>query len=266
MIVKTEAIVLKSMKFRDTSRIVTFYTKSFGKLKAIAKGAREIKSKFGSSLQPLSYVDLIVYKKENRDLHLISQCDIRLIYKKIYSDIESMAVGLAMAELLDKVAHEEEENARLFALVTQCLKALDVAKENYPSILYAFELRMASEFGFGPSLRRCANCGKFLQDFQPHEVVVFQIARGSVLCPACSYAKAREKTSALMHHEGLRATLETIRTLDLFLTADLDSLTSIAYDESMRNEIDETLRLYLRHHFEDLKPLKSTEVFQKLLA
>ena len=73
MITKSEAIVLKSMDFRDSSKIVTFYTRSFGKLKGIAKGARQMKSKFGAALEPITRVSLVLYKKEHRDLQLISE-------------------------------------------------------------------------------------------------------------------------------------------------------------------------------------------------
>jgi DNA repair protein RecO (recombination protein O) len=75
MITKTEAVVLKSMNYRDSSKIVTFYTRGFGKVKCIAKGARQMKSKFGAGLEPITNVSLVLYKKEHRELQLVSQCD-----------------------------------------------------------------------------------------------------------------------------------------------------------------------------------------------
>ena len=71
MIVKTDAIVLKSMRFRETSKIVTFYTRRYGKIAAVAKGARETKNKFGAALEPMTGVNLVFYKKEQRDLQLV---------------------------------------------------------------------------------------------------------------------------------------------------------------------------------------------------
>ena len=64
MIAKTEAVVLRSMKYRETSRIVSFYTKQFGKISGIVKGARSPKNAFGSALQPMSHVSLVLYKKD----------------------------------------------------------------------------------------------------------------------------------------------------------------------------------------------------------
>jgi DNA repair protein RecO (recombination protein O) len=69
-IINTEAIVLKCTNFRETSKIVTFYTKSHGKLRGIAKGVRSSKTKWGGVLQSMAYLNLFFYFKENKDLHL----------------------------------------------------------------------------------------------------------------------------------------------------------------------------------------------------
>ncbi|HEV8538897.1 MAG TPA: DNA repair protein RecO, partial [Bacteroidota bacterium] len=98
-IVTTEAIVLKSMKYRETSRIVTFYTRSFGKIPGIVKGARQAKSKYGTSLQPMSYVSLVFYRKEGREIQTVSQCDLMKSFRHLAEDMEKMAVGMAMIEL-----------------------------------------------------------------------------------------------------------------------------------------------------------------------
>ena len=94
-IVKTEAVVLKSMKYRETSKIITFYTRDFGKVKAIAKGARQPKNKFGSSLEPMSYVLVVLYRKEHRDLQLISQCDLIKTFRHLSEDLDKMAVCMS---------------------------------------------------------------------------------------------------------------------------------------------------------------------------
>ncbi|MBI3005054.1 MAG: DNA repair protein RecO [Ignavibacteriales bacterium] len=262
MITKTAAIVLKSMKFRDTSKIVTFYSRTFGKLKAVAKGARETKSKFGAALEPMSLVSLVLYKKPNKDLHLISQCDILDQYKNVHVAMERMSVGLAMVELLERVTHDEEENSALFSLVVDCLGVLDKSDKNFQSILLAFEVQMASRLGFGPSLETCLSCGTTLGRFDRKAVGVFKIPQGAVVCPEC--LQLPPLPGGRMSIEGRKSSMEVFRVLRSFQEKRLELIPSIEYDDATGNEIDETLRLYLRHHFEDLKPLKSTEVFQKL--
>jgi DNA repair protein RecO (recombination protein O) len=119
MITRTDAVVLKSMKYRDSSKIVTFYSRRFGKVQGIAKGARQMKSKFGAALEPLSAVSLILYKKDHRELQLISQCDTLKTYKNIHSELERLAVGLSIIELLNQLTREEEGNDALYTLLEQ---------------------------------------------------------------------------------------------------------------------------------------------------
>ncbi len=266
MIAKTEAIVLKSMKFRDTSKIVTFYTRSFGKLKAVAKGARETKSKFGAALEPMTRVSLVIYKKQNRDLQLISQCDILDVHKKVHSEMERMSIGLAMIELLERVTHDEEENAGLFSLISDCLTTLDNSEKHYRSVLPAFELQMASRLGFAPSLELCVSCGKALKGFEGKDVAMFLVPQGAVVCPNCmKHPRERGQPFLQSLTETHEARVETFDVLRNFQDEHLASVPFIEYDESVGNEIDETLRLYLRHHFDDSRTLKSTAVFQKIL-
>ncbi len=147
MLVKTEAIVLKSMKYRDTSKIVTFYTKEYGKLNGIAKGARSAKNKFGSALEPLTHSMLVLYKKEHRDLHLISQCDAIDSFRNFTEDLDRMSIGLAVLELVNQLTHDEERKPALFPLLLETLSALNSSTKNYETYLQAFRLRLAALFG-----------------------------------------------------------------------------------------------------------------------
>ena len=125
MLVKTDAVILKSMKYRDTSKIVTLYSKEFGKLKVIAKGARSAKNKFGASLDPLTCSHVVLYKKEQRDLHLLSQCDLILPFNRLREDFDRMSVGFSVIELLNQIVHEEERNEPLYQLLLETLTALN---------------------------------------------------------------------------------------------------------------------------------------------
>ena len=185
MIVKTEAIVLRSMKYNETSKIVTLYSKEFGKISCIAKGARSAKNKFGSSMEPLTHSLVVLYKKEHRDLHLISQCDTLKTFKNIGKDLDLLTIGFAIAEFLYHIAHNEERNELLFNLIIESLNALD-AKPKTPMIhLHTFRLRTAILFGYSPALNFCAVCGKELLGGIGEYRYVFQIAHGAVFCNTC---------------------------------------------------------------------------------
>jgi len=260
MIVRTDAVVLKSMRFRDTSKIVTFYTRKFGKLAAVAKGARETKNKFGAALEPMTEVHLVLYKKAQRELQLVSQCDIVRPFKNIHAGMERMQTALSVLELLHQLTHDEEENPAVYALLTDTLEAIDRAERNFHNYLYAFELRFSTLFGFRPVFERCFVCGRAIARENPR--ITFRIDRGGLLCSECADRRSGDRPAGLSASIGS----PTARILQRLLTARLESLSTLAYEGSVWNEVDETLRSYLRYHFEDWRPLKSAEVFRAMTA
>ncbi len=260
MLTKTEAIVIRSMKYGDSSKIVTFYTRQFGKLKGIAKAARRSNNKFGSSLEPLSHVMLVVYKKDHRDLHLISQCDSIQSFGKIHDSIERISVGLSILELVDHLAHEEEENPPLFSLLLETLNAIDRSTRNYQSLARSFQVRLVSLLGYAPALDICSECGRSLKDDEQSSDVGFQLLSGAIICSTCTNAHRAKRA---VGYTTLSAPAHRI--LQRFLTSRMDSITTIMYGESVGNELDETLRLYLRYHFDNMKDLKSTQIFKSMI-
>ena len=277
MITKTEAVVLKSMNYRDSSKIVTFYTRRFGKVKCIAKGARQMKSKFGAGLEPITNVSLVMYKKEHRDLQLVTQCDAIKTYKSIHSELERMAVALSVLELVNQLVHEEEGNDALYLLLVETLDEIESAKRNFVNLFFAFEIRFASLFGFSPGLGVCSGCGRSLDDIGVDGAAVFQLSKGSVLCGRCITSASTIKNDLLLirktaqeartrpHSEegNVRVSIGTLKALQRLLTARLDSVSSLELTTAAGNDIDGTLRLYMRQHFEDLKPIKSLDILKK---
>ena len=280
MITKTEAVVLKSMNYRDSSKIVTFYTRRFGKVKCIAKGARQLKSKFGAGLEPITSVSLVLYKKEQRDLQLVSQCDAIKTYKSIHGELERMAVALAVLELVNNLAHDEEGNDALYQLLVETLDEIEHGKKNFLNLFFAFEIRCASLFGFSPDLEKCAHCGRSLDDIGADGSAVFQLSKGSVVCARCgskggavktaaplsSLAKRGSGTGRNADESNVRVSVGTLKVLHRLLTARLESASTVELTPTAGNEIDGTLRLYLRQHFEDLKPIKSLDILRKFPA
>ena len=280
MITKTDAVVLKSMNYRDSSKIVTFYTRRFGKIKCLAKGARELKSKFGAGLQPITEVSLVLYKKEHRELQLVTQCDAIKTYKHVHSELERMAVALAVLELVNQLVHDEEENGALYDLLIETLDEIECAKKNVLNLWLAFEIRCASIFGFSPDLESCSGCGRSLDDVGTDGLAVFQLSKGSVICANCGrqatvvnpntpgrFKRSLGTAIGASEEDGnTRVSIGTLKVLHRILTARLDSVTAIELPAPARNEIDGTLRLYLRQHFEDLKPIKSLEILRNFSA
>ncbi|MCC6866626.1 MAG: DNA repair protein RecO [Ignavibacteria bacterium] len=147
-IIKTEAVVLKCDNYRETSKIITFYTKSHGKVKGIAKGVRNSKSRWGGSLQSMALVNLMFYFKETRTLHLVSNAEHTEALTNIYNDFDKMQYGYQMIELVNKTTAEYQENTKIYNLLSEALILLNISTENYVNVLFSFKFRLLNLLGF----------------------------------------------------------------------------------------------------------------------
>ncbi len=255
MIVRTDAVVLRSMKYRETSRIVTFYTRQFGKLAGIVKGARRPKNKFGAALQPMSCVTVVLYKKEGRDLQTISECDLMRPFRSLMEDLEKMAVGMSIIESVSNIAHEEEGNAHLFDQLVASLTALDETKRNPMNIFLQFEIRLAGILGFRPVFDHCIGCSRPMAPAS--EEVSFDLDKGGPVCANCRRS---------LHGQAIRIAGGSLRILSQIETAAAhEQLTSLEFDKSARHEIEEVLQRFLRRHVTGMRSLKSERVFSRIL-
>jgi len=247
MIVQTEAVVLRSMEYGDTSKIVTLYTRKYGKLKVIAKGARGAKNKFGSSLETMTMSSVVLYKKEHRDLHLLSKSEIRMPLGKVQQDAERMFTALALLELVNMVMHDEEENEKIFLLLTESLLAIDRSTGRRINVVIAFMLKMFVQFGYGIDLRRCSHCQREIERYHP-PFVSLRISDGTLVCSECSGGSSAA---------GKRLTTGLIRTMDELLHAETDAVTDIPVDHASTADILTVCELYMHYHHEGSRTLRS---------
>jgi DNA repair protein RecO (recombination protein O) len=256
MIVTTEAVVLKSMKYRETSRIVTLYSRQFGKFALIAKGARDRKNRFGSALNLMSHVQAVVYRKENRDLQLLSQCDVVDSFRHISEEMERLAAGMAVVELMDAVTHAEEENAPLFGLLIQTLHTIDTAPRNMVNALYGFEVRLLDILGFRPNFFTCFHCGTPISEASVgRSGAELNVSYGGILCSQCSSRGMGIETVSAGSVKMLQHLQEA---------SDPAAITRITMSTQMRNEVAATMRRCLQSHIEGFRPLKSEKLFSLL--
>ncbi len=154
MLINTDAITLHSRKYGDSSKIVTYFTREEGRVSVIAKGARSLKSKYGSSLEPMSICRIAFYKKPNRDLHLLSGSESTTSLKKLYESPEHIIYGLAIIESASQTINSDEKNEELFSLLIKSIILLNEKIEN-PFSLFAYsQLQLAEILGFGLELAR----------------------------------------------------------------------------------------------------------------
>ncbi|MBI4549149.1 MAG: DNA repair protein RecO, partial [Ignavibacteriae bacterium] len=254
-IVKTEAVVLRSMKYRESSKIVTFYTRQFGKISVIAKGARLPKSNYGSALEPMSYVSTVLYKKDGREIQTLSQADVVKSFLSLRENLQKMAVGMTIIELVNVVVHEQEENAALFNLLVDSLSAVNDATKNPSNVLYKFEVHLSRILGFQLTFDSCVSCRKRILDGEPEsDAVQFHFAKGGLICNKC------------VHVPGNKVSLskESFKALHhISSTKNLSDVSDLEIDPESKREIERLLEKYLRYHVSGFRSLKSERVFSK---
>jgi len=251
MIVKTDAIVLKTMRYRETSKIATLFTREYGKLSVIAKGARLGNSRVGPALDVLNHVHVVLYKKEGRDLHLLSQCDLLNHFGMLTKDMERMGSAIAVIELVHKVAHSEEESGVLFEAVLDALKTLNETPENFKTVLLHFEIHLLDILGFKPDLYACADCKTFL-DPSGTQSEILRLRPGGIQCASCG------KTGST--NRGI--SWETLRHLQMFQNLlESGKAAEIVPSRLVSDEAMRAVWYYFRSHVEGMNRLRSEEVF-----
>ncbi|MEE3233930.1 MAG: DNA repair protein RecO [Candidatus Latescibacterota bacterium] len=181
-ILKTRGIVIRNWRMGDTSRFVTVYTEDLGKLKITARGARKIKSKFGSALELMSEIDAVCYVGKNGNIQTLSECTLLEEPPMVTTDLERFSLANAALELVDKVTVEGEPNGRLYACLRGVLKGLQEVDVGQLEVLFwYFELRVLDALGYRPELRSCTACGMLLQAGS----CGFSVAVGGGICRSC---------------------------------------------------------------------------------
>jgi len=179
MILKTEAIVLKTFDFRETSRIATFFSRDYGKVSGVLKGIRRDPRKFGSSLERFSVNDIVYYQYRNSELHLISQCDLKEFYWPVRQDLKKSLAAHYVLDLVNGVMPLEDKNLQVYALVKDVLRSLQTAHD-VNTMIYFFQVKILLYSGFKPHLDTCVKCRRPIK-----ALARFSLNDGGLICGHC---------------------------------------------------------------------------------
>ncbi len=161
-IVKSKAFVLNKLDFGDTSKIVNFYSNEFGRVAGIIKGARSSKSKIGKIVDVLNLVEIIFYKKDGRDIQVVTQADLISNYTNIKTDLDKLKYASSIIELVLKLTLEDDPHKRLFSGMEKILQRLD-SEQTEPMLLFImFYKFLLEEIGYGIEAGNCSKCNSKL--------------------------------------------------------------------------------------------------------
>jgi DNA repair protein RecO (recombination protein O) len=180
--VRTQALVLRSVEFSETSRILTLFTRDLGQISALAKGARRLKSPFQAGLDLLSVCDIVVLHKASDALDLLTEAVLAERFASLRVDLSALFAGYYIAELLLDLTDHHDPHPRLFDAAVITLRHLGDPTLRDARLL-RFELACLRELGHMPALEECVHCGQPVDSTT--KAVAFGLATGGVLCPAC---------------------------------------------------------------------------------
>jgi DNA repair protein RecO (recombination protein O) len=187
---KTEAFVLRTYSLAEADKICVFLAKDSGKVRGVAHGARKLRSRFGSSLEPLTQVALTFYEKEGRELVSISSCDIvQSHFRRAALDFQTASAFSYMAEMLVEFLPDREPNEHVYRLLAATLESIEDGKRLLLALRY-FESWLLRLLGFFPDTSQCVTCYRTVAPEEP----IFLTTGGEPRCTDCSAHKGTRVT------------------------------------------------------------------------
>jgi len=241
MIEKTLGIVLKQIRYGETSLIAHLYTRKWGRIGIMVPGARtSSKSRKAHLFQPLTLLELELYYKHNRDLQNIKEVKNHSPFIHLAGDPVKSSVALFLADILNKALREEEANEDLFDFLSSHIQMLDVIDEGVANFHIYFLLRLSRHLGFNPGMPPVG------------DDLWFDLSLGVFT------------TAPPLHDSFLTPELTSL--LIRFLTVQASGLASIEIDRNRRIELLEGILKYYYLHLEGLGEIKSHIILHALFG
>ena len=242
---KTEGIVIKELRFKETSKILTIYTKDYGKIHAMARGAYKPKSQLIANTQSFSHNEYHFFK--GRNFYYINQADIIDSFYSIRENINRVMYGSYLLELIELSTLEEDKNEKLFLLLQKGLTVLSKLDEDFLKFILSYELKYISFLGYRPSLDRCVACNR-----KSFKNLKFSIDRGGIVCPRCFSTEPYCEYMDITMYKAMKSLLYT----------PLDKVYSIKVPKDTTFKLHEIMVKYIltkieRNRFNSLNMLKS---------
>jgi DNA repair protein RecO (recombination protein O) len=230
-------VVVRTHKLGESDRIVTIITQDSGKVRAVAKGVRKTGSRFGSRLEPMSHVQVQLYR--GRELDIVNQVELVEVSNNVRSSLECTTDGLAMCEVVDQLSHDRVPNKHLYRMLVGALRQLE--KQYAPLVLPALQLRLLEVEGVGPLVDSCVVCGTATG------LCAFDIAAGGVQCAA--------------HKRGLTLSPAALDILRAVLNGRVaEVLNRQDVPELVVREVVTIARSAMEHHLE--RRIRATSLFE----
>jgi DNA repair protein RecO (recombination protein O) len=182
---KTDALIIRQVDYSETSKIVTFFTSEFGKVSAIAKGAKRLKGPFESAIDLLAVCKIVFIHKSSDSLDILTEAQMSKRFQPEGRNLVRLYGGYYIAELLDRLTEDFDPHPELYLESLKTLTRLE--KDEKPQLaIIRFELTILREIGQLPILNQCVSCEEAVQQGKSYG---FWISQGGLICPSCQVDK-----------------------------------------------------------------------------
>ncbi len=242
---KTEAIILKHSNFGEADRIVTLFTPNYGKIRAVARGVRRMKSKLGGHVEPINCCSMMI--SHGRNLETINQSQIIEDFPPVHRDLDLTAQAAYLVELVDVFNSEHSENYPVYKLLLNSLRHLGKTRKIDLLFRY-FEVQLLGHLGYRPELFECVQCRsapKPVENF-------FSCSGGGIICPGCAPSQLNVRPLSL----------NALKVLRLLQAGEYANASRLRLSTQLSCELNQTLQEYIRYLLE--RELKSTSFIEHL--
>lgn len=241
MLIKTEAFVLKSQKYREADSLMVLFSRKMGKISAVAKASRRARSQMLAGIQPFCHSDFLLY--QGRSLYTVNQVEAKQIFYPLREDYQRLVEAAYLVELVEAEITEGQTHPRLYSLFGSGLTLLSHKETQLNTLVRAFEIHYTRVCGYAPQTMACVACGT-----PSSERWSFSAAQGGVLCSACrhqdNHARSISTTCLnLLRYLGAKSLHEVMR---------------LKIHPKLNEELQQLMRWYLlyqteRHQFRSQK-------------
>ena len=237
MLLKTEGIVLRTIKHQDSNLITTIYTQQFGLRSFMLKGYRSGRGRNRHSyFQPLSIVDIVFMQRDNRSLQRVTDSNCGYLLHTVQTQPVKLSLGLAIIEIFSDTVKEEEANPDMYALLYQTILKLEQSERRLVHIFIYFVLHLARYLGFGVN-----------DQSKDSRYVHFDYKNGS-------FFPAKEQKEAISH------------LLRRFHYSDLHTCGDITFDNDEKRNLIKTLFSYYQEHIDGFRYPQTLKVFAEVFG
>jgi len=246
MYISSDGIILKQIKASGGRKMMTLFTRNYGKISVGSSLPEKGKSKTALALRPFTYGTYELYK--NGDYYNMNSADVKKSFFRIGEDVDKFLYASFAMEVTERLIPEGIPQEEIFDALIAFLEQIEDRAKSYQTIVLAYEAKMLKLLGTFPQLDQCARCGA------AEKLTAFSVKDGGMICDEC-----RKKANEPLIYD---VKFDIVDILKYFSEKPIDAFEKIALEAKIAEELQSILREYMNYHL-DLGDLKSDSIFHE---